>query len=46
MYLYFWLSWVFSAAHRLSLVLASRGSSLVAGLCGLLIALALDCLAQ
>ena len=26
----FWLCWVFIAAHRLSLVLASRGCSLVA----------------
>ena len=33
----FWLCWVFVAAWRLSLVVASRGSSLV---CGLLIAVA------
>ena len=31
-----WLCWVFIAAHRLSLVLASRGCSLVAA-CGPLI---------
>ena len=36
---YFWLHWVFIAAHRLSLVVISRGCSLVA-LCVPLIAVA------
>ena len=36
---YFWLHWVFVAAHRLSLVAESRGYSLVA-VRGLLIAVA------
>ena len=34
--LYFWLLWVFTAAHGLSLVAASRGRSLVA-VCRLLL---------
>ena len=38
-YFYFWLCWVFTAAYRLSLVVASGGSSLVL-VQGLLIALA------
>ena len=29
LFIYFWLRWVFVAAHRLSLVAASRGSSLL-----------------
>ena len=29
-FIYFWLHWVFIAAHRLSLVVMSRGCSLVA----------------
>ena len=37
--IYFWLPWVFMAAHRLSLVAASRDCSLVA-VCGLLKAVA------
>ena len=37
--IYFWLCWVFVAAHRLSLVVASRGYSLVE-VCRLLIAVA------
>ena len=39
MYVYFWLHWVFTAAHGPSRVVVSRGSSLVA-VCGLLIAMA------
>ena len=35
-YFIFWLLWVFTATHRLSLVVASRGYSL-AVVCGLLI---------
>ena len=31
LFVYFWLPWVFVAAHRLSLVTASGGYSLVAG---------------
>ena len=34
--MYFWLHWVSVAVHGLSLVVTSRGSSLVA-VCGLLI---------
>ena len=37
--IYLWLCWVFTVAHRLPLVAASRGYSLVA-VCGLLIAVA------
>ena len=29
LFMYFWLCWVFVAAHGLSLVMGSRGSSLV-----------------
>ena len=36
--IYFWLHWVFIAAHGLSVVAASRGYSVV--VCGLLIAMA------
>ena len=38
-FIYFWLHWVFFMTCRLSLVAASKGSSLVA-VCGLLIAAA------
>ena len=38
-FIYFWLCWVFVAAHGLSLVVASRGHSLVV-VCRLLIAVA------
>ena len=37
--IYFWLCWIFVATHRLSLVVASRGYSLVV-VCRLLIAVA------
>ena len=30
LFIYFWLCWVFTAVHRLSLAAASRGYSLVA----------------
>ena len=39
LFIHFWLHWVTVAEHRLSLVAASRGFSLVA-LCGLLTAVA------
>ena len=39
LFIYFWLCWFFVAVQGLSLVVASRGYSLVAG-CGLLIAVA------
>ena len=39
LFIYFWLFWVFVAAHRLSLVVMSRGYSLL-GLLKLLVAVA------
>ena len=39
-FVFFWMLWVFLAAHGLSLVVASGGYSLVAAVCRLLIAVA------
>ena len=30
LFIYFWLSWVFTAVHRLSLIVEGRGYSLIA----------------
>ena len=38
LFIYFWLCWVFVAAHGLSLVVVSRGLLFIA-VCGLLIAM-------
>ena len=39
-FFFFWMHWVFLAAHRLSLVVASGSYSLVAAVCRLLIVVA------